>query len=77
VALEIFAMVAALRTKLFGFPTPDRATLTPDQRKAAEFVHRRYTRDFRTPLIVLTEGHKPTWEDWEAEVLKQQPQTEH
>ena len=59
------------------FPTPDRAALTPEQRKGAEFVQNRYMKRFLAPLIVLTQGHKPTWEEWEAEVLKQQPQTEH
>ena len=53
------------------FPTPDRAALTPEQRKGAEFVQSRYMQSFSAPLIVLTEGHKPTWEEWEAEVLKQ------
>ena len=52
------------------FPTPDRAALTPEQRKGAEFVQSRYMKSSQAPLIVLTEGHKPTWEEWEAEVLK-------
>ena len=46
------------------FPTPHRAALTPEQRKEAEFVQHK-TR----PLIVLTKDHKPTWAEWEADVL--------
>ena len=54
------------------FPTPDRADLTVEQRKAAEFVRDKNTRGQTVPLVVLTEGHKPTWKEWEAEVSAQQ-----
>ena len=47
------------------FPTPDRAVLSPDQRKAAEFVQSRAQHAF----VVLSKGAKPSWEEWEAEVL--------
>ncbi|MEM7125314.1 MAG: phytanoyl-CoA dioxygenase family protein [Chloroflexota bacterium] len=54
------------------FPTPERAALSADQRRTAEFVHNKIvTGGHRVPLIVLTKTHKPTWEEWEAEVLKQ------
>ena len=52
------------------FPTPDRADLTTEQREAAEFVQSKSLKGGRVPLIVLTKGHKPTWEEWEAEVLR-------
>ncbi len=48
------------------FPTPDRADLTPDARRAAEFVQNKVLRGKHVPLIVLTEGEKPTWEEWDA-----------
>ena len=54
------------------FPTPDRADLTTAQREAAEFVENKVQMGGRVPLIVLTEGHKPTWEEWEAQVSAQQ-----
>ena len=53
------------------FPTPDRAALTPVQRAAAEFVRNKILTAGRVPPIVLTRGHKPSWEAGEAEVLKQ------
>ena len=53
------------------FPTPDRAALTPEQYKEAEFVHSKSLAHSRAPFIVLTQGHKTTWAEWEAEVLKQ------
>ena len=44
------------------FPIPDRADLTAEQRKEAEFMENR-----KTPtLIVLTSGEKTPWEEWEA-----------
>ena len=43
------------------FPTPDRADLNPEQRKAADFVKNK-TR----PLVVLSEGAKTSVEEWEA-----------
>ena len=52
------------------FPTPDRAALTPRQREEAEFVQSKSLKGGRVPLIVLSRGHKPTWEEWEAEVLR-------
>ena len=52
------------------FPTPDRAVLTPEQREEADFVRSKSLKGGRVPLVVLTKGHKPTWEEWEAEVLK-------
>ncbi len=53
------------------FPTPDRADLTVAQHKAAEFVQNKALAGGRVPLIVLTKEHKPTWEEWEAQVLEQ------
>ena len=50
------------------FPTPQRAVLTPQQRKEAEFVQNRKT----PPLIVLSKDDKTTWEQWEVEVFKLQ-----
>jgi ectoine hydroxylase-related dioxygenase (phytanoyl-CoA dioxygenase family) len=44
------------------FPTPDRADLTAEQRKEADFMETR-----KTPtLIVLSKSDKTTWEEWEA-----------
>ena len=54
------------------FPTPDRADLTTAQRKAAEFVKNKVQTGGRVPLIVLTEGHKPTWKEWEAQQTLQE-----
>ena len=48
------------------FPTPDRADLTAVEREAAEFVKNKALAGGRVPLVVLTEGRKPTWEEWEA-----------
>ncbi len=48
------------------FPTPDRADLTAVEREAAEFVKNKSLAGGRVPLAVLTEGRKPTWEEWEA-----------
>ncbi|MYC76615.1 phytanoyl-CoA dioxygenase family protein [Candidatus Poribacteria bacterium] len=48
------------------FPTPDRADLTAEAREAADFVKTKALRGGRVPLVVLTEGRKPTWEEWEA-----------
>ena len=53
------------------FPTPDRAELTAGVREAAEFVKNKELRGGMVPLPVLTEGDKPTWEEWEAQVLAQ------
>ena len=52
-------------------PTPDRADLTVEQHEAAEFVWNKNRRGEAVPLVVLTDGHKPTWEEWEAEVSAQ------
>ena len=51
--------------------TPDRADLTVEQREAAEFVWNKNLRGESVPLVVLTEGDKPTWEEWEAQVAAQ------
>lgn len=48
------------------FPTPDRADLTPTARAAADFVQNKAISGRRVPLVVLTEGRKPTWKEWEA-----------
>jgi ectoine hydroxylase-related dioxygenase (phytanoyl-CoA dioxygenase family) len=53
------------------FPTPDPADLTTEAREAAEFVNTKALRGSRVPLVVLTEGRKPTWEEWEAQVTAQ------
>ena len=53
------------------FPTPGRATMTPEQVRAAEFVQTKsISAGFRAPLIVLTKGHKPSWAEWEAQVAR-------
>jgi ectoine hydroxylase-related dioxygenase (phytanoyl-CoA dioxygenase family) len=52
-------------------PTPDRADLTVEQREAAEFVRNKNLAGESVPLVVLTEGDKPTWEEWEAQVTAQ------
>ncbi|MXY27783.1 phytanoyl-CoA dioxygenase family protein [Candidatus Poribacteria bacterium] len=49
------------------FPTPDRAELTAEAREAAQFIKNKQLAGGILPLVVLTEGHKPTWEEWEAE----------
>jgi phytanoyl-CoA hydroxylase len=46
------------------FPTPDRADLNAEQRKAADFVKNK-TR----PLVVLSKGPKTSFEEWEAASL--------
>jgi hypothetical protein len=48
------------------FPTSDRNDLTPEQKQAAEFVRDKIRRGRREPLVVLTSGHKPTWEEWDT-----------
>ena len=53
------------------FPTPDRADLTDEQRAAAKFVKDKALAGGRVPLVVLTEGDKPTWEEWETQVSAQ------
>ena len=54
------------------FPTPDRANLTAEGRAAAEFIKNKQLAGGIVPLVVLTEGHKPTWEEWESAFLAQQ-----
>ncbi len=49
------------------FPTPDRADLTAGERQAAEYAKNKILAGGRVPLVVLTEGRKPTWEEWEAQ----------
>ena len=48
------------------FPTPDRADLTAGERQAAEYAKNKILAGGRVPLVVLTEGRKPMWEEWEA-----------
>ena len=50
------------------FPTPGRAALAADELAAAEFVRDKVIGGKTAPLIVLSEGHVPGWEEWEAEV---------
>ena len=45
------------------FPTPHRADLSPEQRKAADYMKNR-----TWPLVVLSKGPKTSFEAWEAEV---------
>jgi len=52
------------------FPTPDRAVLTPEQQVGAEFVRDKILQGKMVPLCVLSEGHTPSWEEWEAEVQR-------
>ena len=49
------------------FPAPDRADLTALEREAAEYAKNKILAGGRVPLVVLTEGRKPTWEEWEAQ----------
>ena len=51
------------------FPTPDRAALTLEQREAADFVKNKELAGGIVPLVVLSEDHKPTWEEWKTEFL--------
>jgi len=53
------------------FPTPDRAALDPVQRRAAEFVADKMLAGGGVPLVVLSEGRTPSWEEWEAAVREQ------
>ena len=53
------------------FPTPDRAVLSAEQRREAQFVADKITSGGGVPLVVLSEGGKPTWEQWEAAVQAQ------
>jgi phytanoyl-CoA hydroxylase len=55
------------------FPTPGRAALAAEQRGEAEFVQSKILDGGRVPLVVLTQGDKPTWEEWQAQILKQRP----
>jgi hypothetical protein len=48
------------------FPTPDLSDLTPEEQGEAEYVRDGRRRGGREPLVVLTQGHKPTWEEWDA-----------
>ena len=48
------------------FPTADRNDFTPEQKQAAEFVRDKMRRGGREPLVVLTSGHKPSWEEWDT-----------
>ena len=48
------------------FPTVDRNNFIPEQRQAAEFVHNKMRRGGKEPLVVLTKGHKPSWEEWDT-----------
>ena len=50
------------------FPTPGRAALAADELAATEFVRDKVISGKTAPLIVLSEGHVPDWEEWEAEV---------
>ena len=52
------------------FPTPGRASLTPPQRKGADFVQNMILEGGGVPLIVISENERPTWEEWEREVQK-------
>ena len=54
------------------FPTPDRADLTPQEKREAEFVRGTERRGGIEPLVVLTRGHKPTWKEWDAATRKLQ-----
>jgi ectoine hydroxylase-related dioxygenase (phytanoyl-CoA dioxygenase family) len=53
------------------FPTPNRADLSVEAREASEFVQNKALAGGTAPLVVLTGGHKPTWEEWEAQVSAQ------
>ena len=53
------------------FPTPDRAELAAEQREGAEYVKNKELRGGMVPLVVLSEGPKQTWEEWETQVLAQ------
>jgi ectoine hydroxylase-related dioxygenase (phytanoyl-CoA dioxygenase family) len=53
------------------FPTPERADLSVAQLEAAKYVRDKELRGGMVPLPVLTEGHKLTWGEWEAQVSAQ------
>ncbi len=54
------------------FPTPDRADLTPQEKREAEFVRDTERRGGTEPLVILTRGHKPTWKEWDTATRKLQ-----
>ena len=56
------------------FPTPGRADLPPQQQREATFVQDKILAGGRVPLVVLSKGPKPAWEEWQAQVLDQQGQ---
>ena len=47
------------------FPTPERANLNPEQRKAADYMKNR-----TWPFVVLSKGPKTSFEEWEAKYQK-------
>ena len=47
------------------FPTPGSSDLSGEQLVAAEFVQNNIRERGREPLVVLTDGRKPTWEEWD------------
>ena len=47
------------------FPTADRNDFTSEQKKAAEFVRDKMRRGGKEPLVVLSSGDKPSWEEWD------------
>ena len=59
------------------FPTVDRNNFTPEQRQAAEFVRDKMRRGGKEPLVVLTRGHKPSWEEWDTANRKLQSNSRH
>ena len=44
--------------------TPTVRSITPPEREAAENLNNKARSHGREPLIVLTDGHKPSWEEW-------------
>ena len=50
------------------YSTPGRADMSAEQRQAAEFVQNKAQAVGQVPLVVLSEGGQPTWEEWEAQV---------
>ena len=54
------------------FPTPWLSNLNKEQRLAAEFMQTKTQSEGREPLVVLTAGRKPSWEEWDEANTKLQ-----
>ena len=59
------------------FPTPDRADLSPEQREGADFVQNSILDGGGVPLVVISEGETPSWEEWKTATVEQRSRTKH